>query len=236
MRKELELARQIQGSLLPTPQGDQFPVHGLNIPAHEVSGDFFDFMRLSDGRVYFTLADVSGKGMNAALLMAKATSLLRCLAKTAGDSGSLLSHVNRELCDTSTMGMFVTIIAGYLSSDGRTVEIANGGHPPALLRRSDGSFEEFPAGAPPLGVLSEVEFPSSRFELGSGAMYLYTDGISESEAPDGSQLQSSGLKQVLESVTTTRAGERLSALVKKWGALGYEAHDDITLLLLEKPV
>lgn len=233
VRREFELAREIQGSLLPKRQGDRFPVHGLNIPANEVSGDFFDFLRLSDGRVYFALGDVSGKGMNAALLMARAISLLRCLAKTAGDPGTLLGRVNRELCDTSVMGMFVTIIAGYLSSDGDMVEIANGGHPPALLRRGDGSFHEFPAEAPPLGVLPGVEFPSSTFKLGSDTMYLYTDGISESESSDGSQLQSSGLKEVLESVANWKASERLSSVMEKWEALGYKAHDDITLLLVE---
>ena len=214
VRKELELAREIQESLLPLSQAGDFPVHGLNIPAREVSGDFFDFMRLDDGRVYFTLADVSGKGMNAALLMAKTTSLLRCLAKTSPDAGTLLRSVNDELCETATMGMFVTIVAGFLSADGDTVEIANGGHQPALIRRRDGSFEEFPAEAPPLGVLPDVEFPCCKLPLGDGAIYLYTDGLSESGGPDGSQLESEGLKRMLESTAPMRASERLPAIVE----------------------
>jgi phosphoserine phosphatase RsbU/P len=233
VRKELELARQIQESLLPLSQAGNFPVHGLNIPAREVSGDFFDFMRLDDGRVYFTLADVSGKGMNAALLMAKTTSLLRCLAKTSPDAGTLLKSVNEELCETATMGMFVTIVAGYLGADGHSVEIANGGHQPALIRRRDGSFEEFPAEAPPLGVLPDVDFPCCKLQLGDGAIYLYTDGLSESEGPDGSQLESEGLKQMLESTAPMRASERLPAIVKAWKLSGHETHDDITLLLVE---
>ena len=214
VRKELELAREIQESLLPLSQAGDFPVHGLNIPAREVSGDFFDFMRLDDGRVYFTLADVSVKGMNAALLMAKTTSLLRCLAKTSPDAGTLLRSVNDELCETATMGMFVTIVAGFLSADGDTVEIANGGHQPALIRRRDGLFEEFPAEAPPLGVLPDVEFPCCKLPLGDGAIYLYTDGLSESEGPDGSQLESEGLKRMLESTAPMRASERLPAIVE----------------------
>ena len=214
VRKELELAREIQESLLPLSQAGDFPVHGLNIPAREVSGDFFDFMRLDDGRVYFTLADVSGKGMNAALLMAKTTSLLWCLVKTSPDAGTLLRSVNDELCETATMGMFVTIVAGFLSADGDTVEIANGGHQPALIRRRDGSFEEFPAEAPPLGVLPDVEFPCCKLPLGDGAIYLYTDGLSESEGPDGSQLESEGLKRMLESTAPMRASERLPAIVE----------------------
>ena len=233
VRKELELARQIQESLLPISQSGNFPVHGLNIPAREVSGDFFDFLRLDDGRVYFTLADVSGKGMNAALLMAKTTSLLRCLAKTAPDAGTLLRSVNDEICETATMGMFVTIVAGFLSADGHTVEIANGGHQPALIRWRDGSFEEIPAEAPPLGVLPDVEFPCRKLALGDGAIYLYTDGISESEGPDGSQLDSDGLKRMLESTAPMRASERLPAIVEAWKLSGHETHDDVTLLLVE---
>ena len=114
VRKELELARQIQESLLPTASGDTLPVYGLNVPAREVSGDFYDFYALPDGRVYFALADVAGKGMNAALLMARTTSLLRCLAKDNADPGQLLARVNDELCETATHGMFVTIVAGFL--------------------------------------------------------------------------------------------------------------------------
>ncbi len=233
VRKELELARQIQESLLPDNHVGDFPVHGLNIPAREVSGDFFDFMRLDDGRVYFTLADVSGKGMNAALLMAKTTSLLRCLAKTAPDPGVLLRKVNDEICETASMGMFVTIVAGYLSADGQSVEIANGGHQPALVRRRDGSFEEIAAEAPPLGVLPNVEFPSREVRLGNDSMYLYTDGISESEGPDGTQLDSEGLKLMLESSACTQASERLPAIIEAWRRAGHETHDDITLLLVE---
>lgn len=233
VRKELELARQIQESLLPDNQVGDFPVHGLNIPAREVSGDFFDFMRLDDGRVYFTLADVSGKGMNAALLMAKTTSLLRCLAKTTPDPGVLLRKVNDEICETASMGMFVTIVAGYLSADGQSVEIANGGHQPALVRRRDGSFEEIAAEAPPLGVLPNVEFPSREVRLGNDSMYLYTDGISESEGPDGTQLDSEGLKLMLEASACTQASERLPAIIEAWRRTGHETHDDITLLLVE---
>ena len=95
MQKELELAREIQIGLL--PKNDDaiiFPVKGMNVPALEVSGDFYDFFKRDDGLIYFNLADVSGKGMNAAMLMAKASSLLHHLAKSVSDPGELLSRVN----------------------------------------------------------------------------------------------------------------------------------------------
>jgi len=90
MRKELELAREIQVSLLPDARDGDFPVMGVNVPAREVSGDFYDFFQRDDGLIYFNLADVSGKGMNAALLMAKASSLLHHLAKDIDDRYQLV--------------------------------------------------------------------------------------------------------------------------------------------------
>ena len=98
MQKELELAREIQESLLPD-QRDDFPVLGMNIPARGVSGDFYDFFLRDDGLIYFNLADVSGKGMNAAILMAKTSSLLHHLAKDMDDVGEHLARVNDEICE-----------------------------------------------------------------------------------------------------------------------------------------
>lgn len=234
VRKELELARQIQESLLPGPQAADFPVHGLNIPALEVSGDFFDFLRLPDGRIYFALADVSGKGMNAALLMAKTTSVLRCLAKTTPDAGTLLARVNDEICETATMGMFVTIVAGYLDPARRLVDLANGGHHPVLLVRP-GEVTSLAAGAPPLGVLPGIEFPGREVALDGGALYFYTDGISESQGADGRQLDAAGLRQIIAAVADVPPHQRLPALVDHWRRGGHHSHDDITLMLIEMP-
>ena len=92
VRRELELAAEIQRSLLPSARPEPFPVHGINMPARTVSGDFYDFFEVEDGCICFNLGDVSGKGMNAALLMAKTASLYRCLGKTVRDPGKLMAH------------------------------------------------------------------------------------------------------------------------------------------------
>ncbi|MEM7540272.1 MAG: GAF domain-containing SpoIIE family protein phosphatase [Pseudomonadota bacterium] len=234
VQKELELARQIQESLLPdVPQMNEYPVSGLNIPAREVSGDFFDFRLLEDGRIYFSCADVSGKGMNAALMMAKTTSLLRCLAKNCDSAGELLRQVNEEVAATATMGMFVTLTAGYLHPESSTINLANAGHQAALLRDIDGSFEKFPAAAPPLGVAAGLEFPDTNLTLGTGSLYLYTDGLSESRSPQGGQLDESGVMTLIDQVYDKTRAERLNALVEHWGQAGYESHDDVTLVLVE---
>ena len=235
VRKELELARHIQESLLPEREGRQFAVHGVNISAREVSGDFYDFMALADGRIYFALADVSGKGLNAALLMAKTTSLLRCLAKSACDVSALLRQVNDEICEKATLGMFVTLVAGYLDPHSGRLQLANAGHHPALLRRADGRFVEFPAQAPPLGVLADMHFPAEQIDLQDGVLYLYTDGISESAQGTRAELGAPGLQRLIDTASAVAADERLGAIVAAWRAAGFQAHDDITLMLVEIP-
>ncbi len=98
MKRELDLAREIQRDLLPQAAAATSPIHGINLPANEVSGDFYDFFALPDGRYVWGLGDVAGKGMNAALLMAKTISLRRCLGKTALPPCQLLAPLNDELC------------------------------------------------------------------------------------------------------------------------------------------
>jgi sigma-B regulation protein RsbU (phosphoserine phosphatase) len=233
IQKELELARQIQLGLLPGPPVPDFPAIGLNLPARAVSGDFYDFLRLDDGRIYFSLGDVSGKGINAALLMARTSSLLRVLAKRATDPGRLLAAVNDELCETASNGMFVTLVAGFMLPGSGTAWFANGGHPPALHYEPEGSFREYGAEAPPLGVVRGIEFPSQRAELAGGALYLYTDGVTESYVNAGGRLDLPGLKQIIRSCAAHPRTTRLNQIVDQIRHMGREQGDDITLMLIE---
>ena len=157
VRHELELAAEIQRSLLPDGRDDDLPVAGINVAARMVSGDFYDYFALPDGRIVFDLGDVSGKGMNAALLMAKTASLLHCLGKTVHEPGRLLEMVNAEICDTSTRGMFVTMLMGLFDPATGILQLANAGHEPPLIHRRDGTFEAFPAEAPPLGIPRDIK-------------------------------------------------------------------------------
>ncbi|MDA0821966.1 MAG: SpoIIE family protein phosphatase [Proteobacteria bacterium] len=236
VRKELELARQIQLSLLPAVSPATFPVHGLNIPAREVSGDFFDYCAVQGGKIYFSLADVSGKGMNAALLMAKTTSLLRCLAKTAAGPAELLDQVNAEICETASLGMFVTIVAGYIHPETGVVELSNAGHQPPVFWRNDGTYTELRATSPPIGILTELQFETTRFELGEGSLYLFTDGVTESLAPDGSELGVGGLCEIIAYATQFDSKRRLEAIVERIYEQNRTVHDDLTLLLIETKV
>ena len=233
VRKELELARQIQLSLLPPASRNELPVRGVNIPAREVSGDFYDYCEVTGGRIYFSLADVSGKGMNAALLMAKTTSLLRCLAKTAAGPAELLTQVNAEICETASHGMFVTIVAGYIHPASGLVEFSNAGHQPPVHWRASGCYEELVATAPPIGILPDVKFESTRLQLNGDCLYIFTDGVTESIAPDGTELGVDGLCDIIRAVASVDSRERLDRIVADIYAQERKVHDDLTLLMIE---
>lgn len=233
VRKELELAREIQEGLLPAPAGERFPVTGLNIPARQVSGDFYDFLRLDDGGIYFNLADVSGKGMNAALLMAKTSSLLRCLAKRTRDPGRLLAEVNEELCETASHGMFVTIVTGFMDPASGWIWLANAGHQPPLYHAADGGFRELPAEAPPLGIVAGAQFPSRTLRLDGGSLYLFTDGVTEAVIGEARRLDVGGLQRLIAATARLEARARLDNIVAEILRPGVEQHDDITLMVIE---
>ncbi|MEM7252901.1 MAG: GAF domain-containing SpoIIE family protein phosphatase [Pseudomonadota bacterium] len=232
LEKELELAAEIQNNLLPSPEVAGCPITGINVPAWTVSGDFFDYFVLPDGRVYFNVADVSGKGMNAALLMAKTSSLLRCLAKTTCDAGELLARVNRELCETASHGMFVTIISGFYDPASDSVTLSNAGHPPALMFEDGGGLRQIEAGAPPLGITAEVSFSTERFTLGGRELYLFTDGLSESPDANGKPLDIVGVADVIRAHAELPVNERLNAIVDSVVRNASQQHDDVTMVVV----
>ena len=234
VRKELELARDIQVGLLP-PADPALPLSGLNLPARRVSGDFYDYALRADGRLYFSIADVAGKGMEAALLMVKTISLLRCLAREADDPAELLERVNAEVYETASYGMFVTIVAGFITADGREIVYANAGHHPPLLRLGEGRYEYLPVSAPPLGVLPKLGAVVQRLPWGRGPVYLYTDGLTEARDAAGVPLGLPGLLRHLDIVQRAPLAERATALVDGLRAERRRFHDDLTVLLLEPP-
>jgi sigma-B regulation protein RsbU (phosphoserine phosphatase) len=230
VRRELEFAAEIQRNLLPAPRPRPFPVHGVNVPARTVSGDFFDILPLESGRIAFCLGDVSGKGMNAALLMAKTASLYRCLAKSVDRPGRLLSILNEEIFETATRGMFVTMVAGVYDSDTGMICLANAGHEPPLRHTRSGAFESIPAEAPPLGILPGCEFPEAELQLDGDTLYAFSDGLTEAHSKSGGQLGSEGLQRLIARSTHLSLGGRVDAIMA--GVKSLELRDDLTLLVV----
>lgn len=232
LRKELELAREIQTSLLPRAREREFPFHGVNVPAMGVSGDFYSWVERPDGRYAFCLGDVSGKGMNAALLMAKTISLLDCLSKDIDEPGRLLERVNTELLQSITRGMFVTVVAGIYNPQARHIVWANAGHQPPLIRDIGGKYREISANALPLGILPDTSFPQHEEMLDENIMYLFTDGITEGYGADAKPLEVNGLMAMLDAYHVLEPRERLAKIVSDLEASSAELRDDVTMMII----
>jgi sigma-B regulation protein RsbU (phosphoserine phosphatase) len=237
MRRELELAAEIQRGMLPTDLPEDFPIQGVNVPAHAVSGDFFDILRLPGGAVAFAIGDVAGKGINAALLMTRTSSLFRCLAKTHRRPAHLLAAINAELCEAGlTGGMFVTMAAGLFDPRTGSVLLANAGHEPSLLRGPDGGYRAFPAGAPPLGIGPELvpeDLPESWIALAGGSLYLFTDGLTETRCHDLMMIGDHGMRRLIDEDQHLPATRRLRSIIARLAPGETPPRDDLTLMVVE---
>ena len=233
LNSELQLAREIQQSLLPKDNTTAFPITGVNESARHLSGDFYDYFVLPDGRIYFNLGDVSGKGMNAALLMAKTSSLFRCLGKKVYNPGELLALINNEICETSVRGMFVTMIAGIFDPACGALHLVNAGNPPGLLFEKNGKIRLLEAQTPPLGVVPGLEFKDICLSIKGGGLYLYSDGVTEAHTTDGSQLGVKGLAKWLKELELKPPRQRLRTIVDRLKQKQKPLRDDITLMLID---
>jgi phosphoserine phosphatase RsbU/P len=235
--RELELAAEIQRSLLPKPDSKEFPVAGVNHAARTVSGDFYDFFTLADGRICFNLGDVSGKGMNAALLMAKTASVYRCLGKTIHQPGELLGRINAEICETVTRGMFVTMVGGLYDPESGIVRLANAGHEPPLFHDRAGAFTSLPAEAPPIGIVPSFgagdDYPEVELALDGGTLYIFTDGVTEGYLEDGRELGVGGLKKLIVDNATADPGDRLAAVIARIDRDNTALRDDLTMIAID---
>ena len=229
IKREFQLARQMQKTLLPTRRKD-FPMTALNLPAREISGDFYDYFELPDGRIAFCLGDVAGKGMDAALLMVRASSCLRWAGKDGTPPGEWLARVNRELCETVTRGMFVCAVAGYYDPRTTMLELSNAGFPPLLLRRADESIRELRADGPPLGILSDYKYENLRLALAGGSLYCFSDGVTDVRGPERRPIGIEGVRALIERVSGLSPRARVRAMVGHLRKLSLA--DDTTLMLI----
>ncbi len=195
---EIKLAMNVQKRLMPNRDLSNYPIFGLNIPAREISGDFFDFY-LHDDQVYFTLSDVSGKGVNAGMVMAKAITLFKIFARQKFKPNEILLEMNNDLKETNPPGTFVTSIVGSYNLKTDIVEIANAGHQPAIFRKGN-NFTEFPSSSTPLAVIKQKNFDVYKlesFKLDGGRVYCFTDGFSECLDENNNEIGIDGVKALL---------------------------------------
>jgi len=181
--KDMEFARTVQESFLPqqTPVIRNYTFSAHYTPAQEVGGDFYDFIHLDGGRIGVVIGDVSGKGVPAALYMAKLGSDMKTLAFTEGEPSSAVQKLNDLLVERSRRGMFATLLYIELDSQSGRLVMVSAGHLPPIIRKADGSLKKLAAtGGSPLGILAGMKFIQGSASLEQGdTMILYTDGIIE---------------------------------------------------------
>ncbi len=231
MVKELEEAQTVQTGLFPqtAPNVAGFDIDGVCIPCREVGGDWYDFIPLTDGRVAVVLADVSGKGMGAALLMSSTRSALRLHAARGLSPKEVLFELNKYLVQDFPASKFVTLVYAVLDPAKRTFTFASAGHlPPVIVGPSGARFLEANAGLP-LGIM-ECEFSEHEIEMPAGSsVFLYTDGVTE--AINAAQ-EEYGPERVLQHVTNHAATVQ-SLLDDVTGfTAGHPAADDVTVVTI----
>ena len=182
IQAQLEIARQVQLELLPDadPQLEGFDISAYVFPTEEVSGDYYDWVKVFEDQIGITVADAVGKGIPAALLMAFLRAAIRAGVQTGYASHILLSKINTLLWDSIEDNRFVTAIYGILDTTNRTFVFANAGHNPPLLIKPDGEYKFVEYGDTPLGMFHDARYHQHfiRFEPGQ-VMVIYTDGITE---------------------------------------------------------
>jgi serine phosphatase RsbU (regulator of sigma subunit) len=243
-RRDLDIAREVQRGFLPTEAPD---VPGYEFFTHyeaaqEVGGDYYDFIPLPQKRWVIMLGDVAGKGVPAALLMAKISSDARTCMLTESGPAAAITRLNTLLYQNTHTDRFVTLIALQLDPSEHAVTVVNAGHPaPLVYRRSTGACEEVDSHeftGLPIGIREDEQYQSFLIRLDAGdSVLLFTDGISEAMDVHNKQLQVEGIRNSLEGAppSVTALGGRLVHMVKHHAA-GRGQHDDITLVCFGRKI
>ena len=242
LESELKIARRIQMDMLPAGKlgGDEdgFELAATLLPAREVGGDLYYHFR-DHGRVAFLVGDVSGKGVPAALFMARTKTLFETIARTDGEVGDALAEVNQSLCRENEAGMFVTVFAGVFDPSTGKLRCAAGGHDPPALLPGDGKAPRFLdiEGGPLLGLLDMAEYSTHEVALSSmDSIVITTDGVSEARDAEGGFFGEERLLSTLASMEGAAAAEmseKLLVAVQDYAGDAPQS-DDITIMTLRR--
>jgi sigma-B regulation protein RsbU (phosphoserine phosphatase) len=238
LETQLEVARQVQLELLPArdPQLEGFDISAYNFPTEEVSGDYYDWVRIYDDQIGIVIADVSGKGVPAALLMAFLRASLRAATHIGYAPHISMSKVNYLLWESIERNQFVTSFYGTLDASNRTLAYSNAGHNPPLLMEADGKahFEE--RGGVPLGMFRDSRYYEYYLTLEPGqVLVLYTDGATEAMNPADEEYDRDRLVEAVRQCRHLGAREMIEFIhrdVIDWTE-GLGAHDDVTFFIVK---
>ena len=237
--KELEYAKQIQLSALPTnfPEGEDYNIYAQMIAAKEVGGDFYDFYKLNDTTVAILAADVSGKGIPAAMFMMTAKTIIKDLAESGMAVNDIFTKANEKLCENNESGMFVTAWMGILDLETGKMQFANAGHNPPLLKRANGEFEYLKTRAGfVLAGMEGVRYRVAELTLEPGdRLFLYTDGVPEATNTENKLYGEERLLAFMNQNDSMEATELLPTLKANIDEFVGDApqFDDITMLMFD---
>ena len=234
--KERELAGEVQKSLFPDISRFENFIYATNVPARDVSGDYFDVVNVNKTEYFFTLADVSGKGIKAGMYMAKASSIFRTLSNLSYPLEKVVFGVNNELVAAKFKGMFVTAVFGKFNIDTGDVTFVNAGHESIMVFDRNKKFDFIKSELPPIGIVkyfTETMVKSKTINLKDKTFVVYTDGVTEGYLKNGEELGADGVQRIVNGLDTITPKNIVDSIAKElnWGA--EKLRDDITCLALD---
>ncbi len=216
LEEQLAMAREIQQHLLPReiPTPDGLELAAVNHPSLQVSGDYYDFLKLKDGLLGVVIADVCGKGMPASLLASNLQASLRALGRVFSDPGQLLVAVNSALYESTDPEHFATLFLAVLAPDGTGFRYASAGHNPPLLLRHQGESEWLKPAGTPLGMFADMQYPVREVHLDPGDLVVaYTDGLTEALDWRQEEFQETGLEEAVRHCARQSCGDIIEQVI-----------------------
>ncbi|MBR6162614.1 SpoIIE family protein phosphatase [bacterium] len=242
INNELNIAKSIQASSLPSvfppfPDRKEFDIFASMDAAKEVGGDFYDFYFKDDQNFMFLVADVSGKGIPAALFMMTSKTLIENLSQFGFPPSELIYTINNKICQNNKEGLFVTMLAGIINLNTGRLSLMNCGHNQPLIKRKGGSYEYMNLDSNMvLGVFENVDFNIYETEMNPGdSLFIYTDGITEATNASDEMYGENRLQECLNSIKTialNKISEEVKKNIKEF-TLDYPQSDDITMLIFK---
>ena len=234
--KERELAGDVQKSLFPDISKFENFIYARNIPAKDVSGDYFDVINVGKDEYYFTLADVSGKGVKAGMYMAKASSTFRTLSNLSFPLEKVVYLLNNEIVEAKFKGMFVTAVFGKLNIKTGDVTFVNAGHESIMVVDRNKNFEFIKSELPPIGIIkyfAESKVKSKTINLNEKTFVVYTDGVTEGYLKNGQELGAEGVERIVKGLDVVSPKNIVDSIAAElnWGT--DKLRDDITCLALD---
>ncbi len=233
--KERELAAGVQKSLFPDISRFENFIYARNIPARDVSGDYFDVIKVNNEEYFFTLADVSGKGVKAGMYMAKASSIFRTLSNLSFPLEKVVFGVNNEIVEAKFKGMFVTAVFGKFNIKTGDLTFVNAGHESIMVFNKNKEFDFIKSELPPIGIVkyfTESMVKSTTINLKDKTIIIYTDGVTEGYLKNGQEMGAEGVKDLVLKLDNITPKNIVDTITKElsWGA--DKLRDDITCLAL----